>query len=141
METEKDVKIDVEMRKIFAHRLKRLRMGKKFTLEELAEVLRNKYKIGATYGSLGNYERSTRIPDLYILSKIAEYFDVSTDYLLGISDEKNAKIVQTTLFDKHNKPHIVEVAVDKNIPLADRPFSEIQDLIKQLKELGFDYHL
>ena len=136
------VNSDDELRKIFGRRLKRLREGNSLTLVELSNALFDKFGIEITYQSLGNYEASGyRLPSIWNLSKIADYFDVTVEYLTGRTDIKNATLIQTTLFDKYNKPRIVEVAVDKDIPLKDRPFSEIQDLIKQLKELGFDYHL
>lgn len=34
------------------------------------------------------YENNKRFPNIYTLKKIAEFFKVSTDYLLGITDEK-----------------------------------------------------
>ncbi len=44
-------------------------------------------KIGLTYHALSKYETSEREPDFQTLIKIADYFNVSTDYLLGRSDE------------------------------------------------------
>jgi len=139
---ENKINSDKELRQIFGRRLKRLREDCGLTLMELSKTLFDRYGIEITYQSLGNYEmKGYRLASLYNLSKIADFFDVSTDYLLGSTDLKNAALQKTTLFDENNKPHIIEVAVDKNIPLKNRPFSEIQDLIKQLKELGFDYHM
>jgi len=139
---ENRVNSDIELREIFAKRLKRLREDKGLTLMELSQNLADRYNINVTYQSLGNYEaRGLRLPSIYNLAKIAEYFDVTTEYLTGTTDIKHATLIKTTLYDKYNKAHVVEVAVDKNIPLKERPFAEIQELIKELKELGFDYHL
>ena len=138
---ENKINSDKELRQIFSRRLKRLREDRGLTLTELSQNLADKYDIKITYQSLGNYEmRGYRLPSIFHLAKIAEYFEVSSEYLTGIIDVKNPQITQTTLFDNQNKPHIIEVAADI-LPLKDRPFSEIQDLIKQLKELGFDYHM
>lgn len=139
MEKEIDVKIDIELRKTFANRLKRLRTDKDLTLEELAELLSKKYDIGVTYGSLGNYERTTRVPSLYVLSKIAEFFDVSSDYLLGISDMKNVNVLQTTMFDENNKLHNVKIGFDKNSDIENKSIKEIHALVRKLKELGLDF--
>ena len=65
---------------IFNKRLKELR-GKK-SKEEIANA------IGITPQSLGRYEGGHRKPDIEILKKMAEYFKVSADYLLGISETK-----------------------------------------------------
>lgn len=39
--------------------------------------------LGLTPAALGNYIHNTREPDYQTLIRIADYFDVSTDYLLG----------------------------------------------------------
>lgn len=38
--------------------------------------------------TLNGYVNNHREPDLHTLIRLARYFDVSTDYLLGLSDEK-----------------------------------------------------
>ena len=57
--------------------LKKLRIEKNLTLRELATVL----EMGNS--SLSQYESGTRQPDFKTLKKIADYFNVSIDYLLG----------------------------------------------------------
>lgn len=49
------------------------------TQKELAK------KLSITPSALGNYVQNTREPDYHTLIKIADYFHVSTDYLLGYS--------------------------------------------------------
>ena len=57
--------------------LKRLRTKKGLTSEELCP------KIGIKGGSYRNYERNDRKPDYDTLVKLADFYGVSTDYLLG----------------------------------------------------------
>lgn len=57
--------------------LKRLRTKKGLTSEELCS------KIGIKGGSYRNYERNDRKPDYDTLVKLADFYNVSTDYLLG----------------------------------------------------------
>ncbi len=57
--------------------LKRLRTKKGLTSEELCS------KIGIKGGSYRNYERNDRKPDYDTLVKLADFYGVSTDYLLG----------------------------------------------------------
>ncbi|MCC0630120.1 MULTISPECIES: helix-turn-helix domain-containing protein [unclassified Clostridioides] len=40
-------------------------------------------KINISYSALSKYKTNNRFPDKVILNKIADFFDVSTDYLLG----------------------------------------------------------
>ena len=131
---------DLEFRKVFAKRLKMLRTDRKLTLKELAAALQQKYEIEITYGSISNYERYFRIPDLRILTFISNFFDVTNDYLLGVTDVKNAKILQTSIYDDNNTKHEVKIAVDKDSKLADMPLKDVVKLVKELQELGIDFN-
>jgi transcriptional regulator with XRE-family HTH domain len=131
---------DLEFRKVFANRLKMLRTDRKLTLKELAAALQQKYEIEITYGSISNYERYFRIPDLRILTFISNFFDVTNDYLLGVTDVKNAKILQTSIYDDNNTKHDVKIAVDKDSKLADMPLKDVVKLVKELQDLGIDFN-
>lgn len=61
--------------------IRELRKKKGLTQQQLAE------KVGISNVSLSNYERGAQMPDLNTLARIAVELDVSTDILLGISDE------------------------------------------------------
>jgi len=131
---------DLEFRKVFAKRLRKLRLEKDLTLKELSSAMLLKYEIEISYGSIANYERAHRIPDLRLLSCFAEYFDVSSDYLLGIVEIRNAKLLQTTIFDNENKPHELKIAVDKDSDLANMPLKDVIKLVKELQVLGIDFN-
>ncbi len=47
--------------------------------------------IGITSQSLGRYENGSRKPDSEVLYMIAEYYGVSCDYLVGLTDEPTPK--------------------------------------------------
>lgn len=57
--------------------LKKLRTEKDLTSDELCK------KIGIKGGSYRNYERNDRKPDYDTLCKLADFYGVTTDYLLG----------------------------------------------------------
>lgn len=61
-------------------RLKKLRQQKKLTQTEFAN------KIGISRGTYAHYEINKRQPDYETLIKIASFFNVSTDFLLGVTD-------------------------------------------------------
>lgn len=71
--------------KIFAERLKVLRQSQNLTLQQLGE------KLGATKATIGNLENCNKQPSMTMVIKIAEYFNVSVDYLLGLSNDRNRK--------------------------------------------------
>jgi transcriptional regulator with XRE-family HTH domain len=67
----------------FGNILSDLRNKAKITQQELANVL------GISRGTIGMYEIGKRDPDTETLKKIAQYFNVSIDYLLGNSNNRN----------------------------------------------------
>ena len=62
---------------VFAEQLKTLRKKNSLTQKELAE------KVGVKQNSYANWENGNREPNIEMLVRIADYFDVSLDYLLG----------------------------------------------------------
>lgn len=68
---------------VFSERLKQLRNDRKLTQEQLAKIL------GKTRSTIAGYESENKQPDFDILNELAEYFNVSTDYLLGRTDIRN----------------------------------------------------
>jgi transcriptional regulator with XRE-family HTH domain len=45
--------------------------------------------LGISYWTISKYETDVREPDFSMLIKIADFFNVTTDYLLGRSNYKN----------------------------------------------------
>lgn len=64
-------------------RLKELRTNKGITQEELGKI------IGVTTSMIGMYEISKRKPSIGMLTGIADYFNVTTDYLIGRDKQTN----------------------------------------------------
>lgn len=63
----------------FGELLAELRQDRKMTQKELAQV------IYVTSGTISNYENGAHFPDVEKLIKLADFFGVTTDYLLGRS--------------------------------------------------------
>ena len=61
----------------FQIRLKALREEKKMSQREFAEIF------GVAQSTVGNWEAGIREPELETIKRLADYFDVSTDFLLG----------------------------------------------------------
>ncbi|MDE6060266.1 MAG: helix-turn-helix domain-containing protein [Clostridia bacterium] len=64
----------------FEQRLKELRLEKSLSQATLAKEL------GVSQRSISSWETGFRQPDFATLEKIAKYFNITTDYLLGITD-------------------------------------------------------
>ena len=71
----------MEIAKIFGERIYELRLQKKLTQKELGEA------IGLTHKSISTIESGLRMTTLEKLVLLAKFFNVSTDYLLGLKDE------------------------------------------------------
>lgn len=71
----------------FGERLRYLREEKGLKQTELAKMLNLE-----SSSTISQYETINRIPDAYILQRLAEIFDCSIDYLLGRSNIRNGSI-------------------------------------------------
>ena len=64
----------------FQHRLKELRTAKGISQKELGQA------IGATYSAISYWEKGINEPKVNYIIALCKYFEVSADYLLGLSD-------------------------------------------------------
>lgn len=76
----------------FGELLSELRLDHKMTQQDLAGVLH------VSVGTISNYEKGVHFPDIEKLINIADFFHVTTDYLLGrcqsnISPDAFAEVV------------------------------------------------
>lgn len=70
------------------NRIKDLRLEKKMTLEDLA------IKLNTTKSNISMIEREERGLNEESIKSFSNYFNVSTDYLLGLSDIRNPRMTQ-----------------------------------------------
>lgn len=66
--------------KVFAERLKELRLEEGLSTRELAK------RVGVTNMAISRWERNQRDPSLENAKNVAVYFKVSTDFLCGLED-------------------------------------------------------
>lgn len=66
----------------FGEILAELRQDKRLTQKQLGDI------IFVSAGTISNYENGANYPDVPKLISLAEYFEVSVDYLLGRSSSK-----------------------------------------------------
>lgn len=67
--------------KIFAERLKELRVEAGLSTQQLAE------KLGFTNASISHWGRDLCEPSIVALVAVAKFYNVSADYLSGLSDK------------------------------------------------------
>lgn len=64
----------------YNERIKKARIEKKLNQEEIAKLL------GITRGCYAHYEQGVREPSLELLKKICIVLDISSDYIIGLSE-------------------------------------------------------
>ncbi|MPN64248.1 HTH-type transcriptional regulator ImmR [bioreactor metagenome] len=67
----------------FGEKLRLLRTEKGLTLKELGELTNQ------TFSNISRYERGIREPNIETIKMFADFFNVSVDYLLGLSEKEN----------------------------------------------------
>jgi len=70
---------------IFSERLTELRQQYNETSRDLARAL------DVSFSAISNYQLGKRTPDIVFLQKVARHYNVSADYLLGLSDVKSTE--------------------------------------------------
>lgn len=113
---------------MFNIRLKELRNQKNMTQDELGKVLNVSGK------TIGAWERDSRQPNIETINALANYFNVSTDYLLGRkADSKatndNEQVDLTGIGQKEDEEKIFSYE-GKEIPKQDL------ELIRRILETG-----
>ncbi len=110
---------------VFAERLRDLRSRKGRTQDEVGKV------VGKSREAVSKYEIGEREPDLSSVATLAKYFDVSADYILGISD--NSELINTN----RSKPNINESPKYEKY-LIDSDFVPYMKLAIKIKENNVD---
>lgn len=96
--------------KIFGERLKKLRIERNLSQEELGGIF-NEAKAQST---VGTWERGNREPSMEDIIEIAKYFDVSIDYLLGLQENKKSVSIYKEE-DYQNPNNIIDFLEKDNI--------------------------
>lgn len=101
---------------MFGEKLKDLRKKMQLTQMQLADTLH------VAYGTIAMWETNKRQPDFEMVAKIANYFNVSIDYLLGNNQSFEVKNIETVNIDSK----YVKIPVYGTIP-AGIPIEMIED--------------
>lgn len=87
----------------FGELLTELRQERNMTQQDLAKVL------FVSVSTISNYEKGIHLPDIIKLSKLADFFHVTTDYLLGRSSCKfSPDVFEQPIADGKNTGDIIK---------------------------------
>ncbi|EAC4304668.1 helix-turn-helix domain-containing protein [Listeria monocytogenes] len=88
---------------MFGDTLMKLRKSKNLTQSDIAKIL------GVARTTYSSYEQNRRMPDAEIQIKIADYFDVSLDYLHGRSKNNIADTIAAHIDSNASEEDIKEI--------------------------------
>ncbi|GAX48105.1 helix-turn-helix transcriptional regulator [Pseudolactococcus reticulitermitis] len=112
------------------NKIKFLRKEKNLTMKDLAEL------IGVTEATISRWENDKPAPRVNQVKKLAEYFDVLPEYILGLTDIKNydqIAVESSKAFDEHKDfttPSYLTSAID-DLP---REFHRINNIYRTLND-------
>lgn len=108
------------------NRLKELRTENKLSLRDLAD------KVMISYSALSNVENGKRNLNDNDIKVLTDFFNVSSDYLLGLSDQRNS--TSTTYHERLDDVDIEILNDIKNLSTKDK--EDLKTIIKYLKVKG-----
>ncbi len=106
----------MDIKQIFANRLAILRQEKGMTQEEFAKDFSEFIGRDTTYSLLAvsSWEIGSKLPTLHVAINIARYFNVSADWLFGLTEEKD-----TGRQDKKDRKTPSASAMEANLIIKD----------------------
>lgn len=113
----------------FSTRLIFLRKERGMTQEDLAQLIQKKRS------TVSGYETEGKEPDLETICFLASHFDVSTDFLLGYSDERN-HVEQVFYNDRVNFERHFKAMPAELRPVVSKCFDDFYLLLNRDMQLG-----
>ena len=115
------------MENVLGKKIKFLREEKELSQLEFAKTL------NISNSTLSQYEAGNRMPGDEIKKKIAEYFNVSLDYLMGVSNLRNPYKEEEQLPDDFKTPEeAIDFLLNKNVIMGFGGF-DVDDLTDEEK--------
>ena len=100
----------------FGKRFKQLRKEYGLTQQELADDFNKVYGYTFAKSSISQYENGKRVPENPAVINFAQYFNVSIDYLVGVSDIRNTiQNAENPILNKVSLQGIYDFFKDENI--------------------------
>ena len=114
-----------------AERLRSLRESVKLSQVKTAEI------VGVKQSSLNRYELNQASPTFETLTRYADYFDVSMDYIFGRTDNPQGKMYEYKPTIQQNDPQMqkfVEMCFDPTSPMTARLTETLLQMLAEAKQ-------
>lgn len=121
---------------MIGNRLKDLRLKKGIEAQEMARIL------NVAKSTYSGYENNKSLPNYDLLSKISDYFNVTTDYLLGREHKKTPsnsskkKDLDSELSDLLTKIDSDSDLLYKGKPLTEEVKNQLKGAIKMIDSIA-----
>lgn len=113
----------------FAKKIRSLRQSRNLMQKDVAKVLE------VSDVAVSHWERGIRTPDVETLTKLADLFHVTTDYLLGRSDDPYGRIIRLESLSKDLPSGYMDVVASASqANLTSDELEAIVNIIKTLKQ-------
>ena len=113
-----------------AERLRHLRESVKLSQVKMSEV------VGVKQSSLNRYELNQASPTFETLTRYADYFDVSMDYIFGRTDNPQGKLYEYKPKIEQTDPEMkkfVEMCFDPKSPMSERLKETLLQMLGEAK--------
>ncbi|RLI78372.1 XRE family transcriptional regulator [Archaeoglobales archaeon] len=112
----------------FSQRLKELRTSLGISQRELARAIK------LSSGMISMYEAGKKIPTIDVLNRLADFFGVSADYLIGRSDDPKPVDGELPEFVKEQLSKIKRIKEEKLSAKLRYLADELYELAKKVEE-------
>jgi len=117
----------------YNERIKEQRKKLRYTQRQLAD------KINVSPQVISNWERGYTEPSSEDIKKLSAILDVSSDYLLGLSDDKtrnNFLLPANKTFDEHVDDLIDEIIDEQSLEITESKREEVKSLVFKVNKLN-----
>ena len=117
-------------------RLKLLRTEKGLTMDMLVWDINSKYGIDLNKGLVSKWENGINEPSLRYATYLAQYYDVSLDYLIGLTDCKTPArlLAYATKRQPEETTPTLKLNHDRPLVAVDRPTQRLRSLSKGMHD-------
>lgn len=116
---------------LFSLKLKNLRQKNNLTQEQLANELNTRYHLNESKATISQFEHNKRIPDLDRLINIADYFQVSLDYLCcdvnksnNVNENNNISVFSYNLKKLRERYHLTQLGLAEKLKVSNGAISK-----------------
>ena len=118
-------------------RLKTLRLNRKWTQQQMADLFNQRYHYNLNKSAISQYENNKKVPDIQVLIELSDFYNVSLDYLLkGLStndiilkeqEEEYIATIDTIPYDLEQLvTQMSQILKQNKIHIGNKPLSEKQ---------------